>query len=572
MQKVYSRINWENDPSTNTPLSEDNLNKMDYALDKIDDRVVQLGGYQDRVAQSEKNAKTSETNAKASETNAKQSEVKAKQYMENAFSGTPEGYAALVEQVGLLDIMKSTAYTYPNTKPGGLRLLELVGATVQNGEPSTDNLIVIENVGDCVEMVQGGIIESNGALDPNAWQKVLCKRPIPCKTGDIIVVNNQLSSDYACAFYNGNTFISYKNASINQPITAPNGVTHFKFFVYCYGGITPQTVGKISLTVNGKHVVQFVEHGKNLFDYVTHLANNNRSIISVKGGQTLYRSGVGYTSLWKLYDVNGNLLGDFTTLNFKSNTPFVLPTNASYIVTTDHADNTDTLSTFYLGYSSDISFEPYTEKVATIFLDEPLREGDRLVKVDGVIYEGHKKASVLAKNCVNLGFSDVVNNRGAIKLPQKALDTSLWGENNITALCTHFNYEATVYNDTADSMGFFIMNNICYFRFTSASDINSPTLFTEWIDTNNPIIEYPLAEETLTPLDHQSQIALNGLETFKDMTYLEVDSKIKPSGIEVEYGTSQVGAYTLKCMNDNDTDKIERAKLMDMILSLGGNA
>lgn len=72
MQKVYSRINWENEPSTNTPLSEDNLNKIDYALDKIDDRVVQLGGYQDRVAQSEKNAKTSETNAKISENKALQ--------------------------------------------------------------------------------------------------------------------------------------------------------------------------------------------------------------------------------------------------------------------------------------------------------------------------------------------------------------------------------------------------------------------------------------------------------------------------------------------------------------------
>jgi hypothetical protein len=45
------------------------------------------------------------------------------------------------------------------------------------------------------------------------------------------------------------------------------------------------------------------------------------------------------------------------------------------------------------------------------------------------------------------------------------------------------------------------------------------------------------------------------------MTYLEVDSKIQPSGIEVEIGTSQVGAYTLKCMNDNDTDRVERAEL-----------
>lgn len=42
MQKVYSRINWENYPSENTPLNESNLNRMDYAVDEIDDRVIAL--------------------------------------------------------------------------------------------------------------------------------------------------------------------------------------------------------------------------------------------------------------------------------------------------------------------------------------------------------------------------------------------------------------------------------------------------------------------------------------------------------------------------------------------------
>ena len=76
MQKVYQRINWENDPSTNTPLSEDNLNKMDYALDQIDNRVVQLAGYQDRVAQSEANAKKHADDSKTYSENAKASESK----------------------------------------------------------------------------------------------------------------------------------------------------------------------------------------------------------------------------------------------------------------------------------------------------------------------------------------------------------------------------------------------------------------------------------------------------------------------------------------------------------------
>lgn len=42
MQKSYSRINWENYPSENTPLNESNLNRMDYALNEVDDRVIAL--------------------------------------------------------------------------------------------------------------------------------------------------------------------------------------------------------------------------------------------------------------------------------------------------------------------------------------------------------------------------------------------------------------------------------------------------------------------------------------------------------------------------------------------------
>ena len=42
MQKSYSRINWENYPSEATPLNERNLNRLDYATNEIDDRVITL--------------------------------------------------------------------------------------------------------------------------------------------------------------------------------------------------------------------------------------------------------------------------------------------------------------------------------------------------------------------------------------------------------------------------------------------------------------------------------------------------------------------------------------------------
>ena len=51
MQKVFQRINWENYPSEETPLNESNLNRMDYALNEIDDRVISLDTQKASVTQ-----------------------------------------------------------------------------------------------------------------------------------------------------------------------------------------------------------------------------------------------------------------------------------------------------------------------------------------------------------------------------------------------------------------------------------------------------------------------------------------------------------------------------------------
>lgn len=42
MNKLYTRIEWENFPSEKSPLNETNLNRMDLALDNIDNRVVEM--------------------------------------------------------------------------------------------------------------------------------------------------------------------------------------------------------------------------------------------------------------------------------------------------------------------------------------------------------------------------------------------------------------------------------------------------------------------------------------------------------------------------------------------------
>lgn len=42
MNKLYTRIEWENFPSEKSPLNEANLNRMDLALDNMDNRVIEM--------------------------------------------------------------------------------------------------------------------------------------------------------------------------------------------------------------------------------------------------------------------------------------------------------------------------------------------------------------------------------------------------------------------------------------------------------------------------------------------------------------------------------------------------
>lgn len=42
MDKTYTRINWQNEPSVATPINDVNLNKMDYSLNEVDNRIISL--------------------------------------------------------------------------------------------------------------------------------------------------------------------------------------------------------------------------------------------------------------------------------------------------------------------------------------------------------------------------------------------------------------------------------------------------------------------------------------------------------------------------------------------------
>lgn len=58
MNKVYTRINWKNYPSEDTPLNEQNLNRIDGALDQVDSRLVAMDTTKVNVADLSDNVKS----------------------------------------------------------------------------------------------------------------------------------------------------------------------------------------------------------------------------------------------------------------------------------------------------------------------------------------------------------------------------------------------------------------------------------------------------------------------------------------------------------------------------------
>lgn len=77
MNKIYNRIDWENEPSKKTPVNEDNLNRIDSAVDVIDTRVCDLAGYEERTKESAADAAVSAGEAEKSAEAAAQSAASA---------------------------------------------------------------------------------------------------------------------------------------------------------------------------------------------------------------------------------------------------------------------------------------------------------------------------------------------------------------------------------------------------------------------------------------------------------------------------------------------------------------
>ena len=446
----------------------------------------------------------------------------------------------------------------------------------------------INNVGDCVEMMQGIYSYSTGAFSTSA-NDVCNKRPISCSSGDTIKIEVETENVPVIVFYSNGNYLSYatQNTAYKTETVVPSGATHFNFYIHNSKALTVEDVGKISLTINGKSVVQFKEENKNFwyaelsgtpsvitFDkdtqtytlpsgyvgsaivsnfnsYIPKGAKVTLSILAISGKFTDTRDNVNVT----VRNSSGAMIGNPVFLphdvSFNNNvysSTFELTDDVMFLrFYKDGSGNTNVTSEIKFKVQLEIGevateWVAHKESIATVLLEAPLCETDVMSSKEVV-----RKRAIKTFNGSEFwqrSYGDGINQFYVSVNGAKNTGVTLCEYYKPIILADRVNNYNTIYSGT---------DIICVNTLECAT-------VDEWkaLLSSRPItVEYELATPTVETLDTTSQIALNSLETFDGVTYINVDSRTLPSEIKGEYGTSKVGAGVLKALNANDTQEIK---------------
>lgn len=385
-------------------------------------------------------------------------------------------------------------------------------------------------------------------------------------------------------------FLVSKDESIKLIATVRSGYTadHLRF----YPMIRPASIADDTYVPYG--LLRFWGHGKNLYSGADITGSYNR------GGQFLKLADIKEKlTVGKTYTISfttGNVAFNIGVLNTggitklcSANTRESITFTRTVEATSDALLYSNTTSTVAITMR-DIQIEerteatpykPYRESAITLskqfVLNGPSGVRDRFVRRDGVwgiernvykkVFDGTEDSIELSTGTVGKGYyftyydNKFLNSQKAHmkhgvlcnRLVEKTAN-DLYNYNEDGLACS---------NSTAGNIRF---------RFTSLAEITSvaelKAKLVEWYTEGEPLIVVsPTSEPTFEPLPTADQIALNSLVSFDGVTYLSCDSEVDPV-IDVEYGTSKVGAYTLESWNKAENNRIKFDELVTATLMM----
>lgn len=353
-----------------------------------------------------------------------------------------------------------------------------------------------------------------------------------------------------------------------KPIIYQDGDGTFEQFTGCKASPSPDypqeinSVGALN-PATGKYEVKVKAHGKNLFDIKKALVGSFDSNGDFKVNNTTK----------KFYD-----------FNFKENTQYTLSATVKQTVEggnirfrikyTDGTENdkvlfnSDTLTYFSLqhttlvektvegiyvtyGSTGDVlikdgklqieegstatTYEPYRSSLATIELDSPRYEGDRIFLEDGDVWVEREDAVV--EFGAGASFIKGSVDRDGVFNVARRINEALPESN---PMCTHF-YAYAFGNEWIKKNNIMISASCNCNIVLDKNEFADASAFNNWIASNPIKVVYKLAEPTKEKL---SQSAIYGLRSFDGLTYIEVLDDLEPE-LTVDVAKTPEGAYLL---------------------------
>ncbi len=577
MNKAYERINWENYPSEKTPLNEDNLNKIDVALDEVDNRVVA----QETTKLDKATANTMVKDVAFDETTGiftitflngvtKTLDTKLEKIATNFHYdyATQKLILTLVDGTTQEIDMKAliTQYEFENsayiswtiTSDGKIKADIINGSITadklqpnfladvtlqannaktseQNAKISEENAkeseINAKNYADSAEPIASTVSGTNPTLD-NSTDAPIISMQIDGKTTQDGTPTPDAPVDIHGVGESG---------SIEVKTTGKN----------IFGGLAfaQALVDSGSTNVVLDTSAKTVTYGHNTTDKVRVLFDKfkeNTRYTLILGVKDHVNAGTALTSYnlnLRIHYTDGTT--DLLTLT-KTATPYtaVITTapNKSVKELRYYYGEQDTTTLYYEqcgifeGVITADEFEPYTETTANIPLSAPLYEGDYIkYNLDGSGEENHNLIGITFDGSDDEQYwLQSINSHGIANF-QLPITIALWDN---TVKSNRFTRQRTLITDTT-SEGIFNNPDTMYIRIKKerASTVDE---FRSWLKENPVEVICKVPKPTVTPLTAEQIAEFDKLRTFDGVTNVVCEGEC-----EVEYFRDSVGGRTV---------------------------
>lgn len=247
MNKAYNPIDWKNEPNTSTPINETNLNKMDRAIDTIDNRVIELD--KNKVAkESGKGLSTNDFSYKYKETIDEMPEEFTIQNGYNYESGVFDSYLFMNGKSGTLP--SGETYTLPVgygeiAKETNNKIKDLAENGVFKNKERIDELN--DSLAD-----YGMEDIFDGSLTQYGDNKVYNTNLISVSAGNTLSVKAKGCTTIGIAYYKDSpsTLVSTDTVNAESIISTVPSTANLARIIFTKTGITPSNAPRISIYLN----------------------------------------------------------------------------------------------------------------------------------------------------------------------------------------------------------------------------------------------------------------------------------------------------------------------------------